>query len=139
MSLIPARLLDYRTLSAEYAAYHRTEGNKRTHLVGIPLIAFAIVRWSQLGSPLPLAALALPVYFAWDKRLGREMTAFIVVSAVIGHFVTVWTAWTCFIVGWAFQFYGHTVYEKNSPALVDNLIHALVGPAFVADKLAGRA
>ena len=41
-------------------------------------------------------------------------------------------------MGWAFQIYGHKRHEKNSPALLDNLAHALIGPAFVAEKLLPR-
>ena len=131
------RRMDYASLSADYAAYHRTEGNQKTHMIGIPLIVFAVVMWTQIGSPFPLAALLLPVYFSWDKRVGLLMAGYISVCAVLGVFAPGWAAWAAFIVGWIFQIYGHEVYEKNRPALLDNVWHFLVGPAFVAEKLAG--
>lgn len=130
--------LDYRRLMADYATYHLTEGNQRTHTIGIPLIVFAVVKWTQIGSPVPLAILALPVYFIWNRRVGWLMTAFLACCAILGFFVPLWIAHAAFIVGWAFQIYGHEVYEKNRPALLDNLSHALIGPAFVAEKLAGK-
>ncbi len=132
-------ILDYPRLSAEYAAYHTAEGNRFCHAVGIPLIVFAVVKWTQVGSFFPLAALALPVYFMWNKRVGWIMTGFIAASAAVGWFLPGWTSWAAFVVGWVFQIYGHKVYEKNSPALLDNLLHALIGPAFVAEKLFGAA
>lgn len=129
--------LDYAALSADYASQHRTRGNQRSHMIGIPLIVFAVVVWSQVGSPFPLAALLLPVYFAWDARVGFLMTGFMAACAAAGPLLPGWTPWAAFVVGWAFQLYGHRVHEKNRPALLDNLAHALVGPAFIAEKLAG--
>lgn len=134
---MPPMKLDYASLAADYAAYHRAPGNRRSHMIGIPLIVFAVVVWSQVGSPFPFAALLLPVYFAWDRRVGLVMTAFIAACAALGPLLPRWAPWAAFAVGWLFQLYGHRVHEKNSPALLDNLLHLLVGPAFVASKLAG--
>lgn len=131
-------MLDYKRLSADYASYHLTEGNQRSHVIGIPLIVFAIVKWTQIGSAFPLAALVLPVYFLWSGRLGWIMTGFIAACAAVSVALPMWTALTAFILGWVFQIYGHKVHEKNSPALLDNLTHALIGPAFVIEKLAGK-
>lgn len=131
-------MFDYARLSADYASYHRTEGNRRAHMIGIPLIVFAVVKWTQIGSVFPLAALVLPVYFLWDRRAGLIVGGFIAACAVAGSFLPMWTAHAAFVLGWAFQLYGHKVHERNSPALLDNLAHALIGPAFVADKLAGK-
>lgn len=128
-------MLDYARLSADYASYHLTEGNQRAHKVGIPLIVFAIVKWTQIGSFFPLAALVLPVYFLWNRRIGWIMAGYIAACAALGAALPGWAAWAAFIVGWAFQIYGHWAHEKNSPALLDNLAHALIGPAFVAGKL----
>jgi uncharacterized membrane protein YGL010W len=127
----------YAELSADYAAYHRTSGNRFCHAFGIPLIVYALAAWSRIGSPFPMAALLLPIYFLWDWRVGALMTSFIAVSALIAAHVPWWTSWGAFIVGWAFQFYGHTVYEKKKPAFAKNMTHLLVGPAWVATELAG--
>lgn len=131
-------MLDYARLLADYGTYHTTSGNRRAHAIGIPLIVFAVVKWTQIGSFFPLAALALPVYFMWDRRIGWIMTGFIGFCALLGAYAPGWTAWAAFILGWAFQIYGHKAHEKNSPALLDNLAHALIGPAFVAEKLLPR-
>jgi uncharacterized membrane protein YGL010W len=131
-------MLDYAKLSADYARYHRTPGNQRAHVIGIPLIVFAVVRWTQIGSFFPLAALVLPVYFLWNRRIGWIMTGFIAACAAVGAVTPMWLAHAAFALGWAFQLYGHTAHEKNSPALLDNLAHALIGPAFVAEKLTGK-
>ncbi|MCR4296276.1 MAG: DUF962 domain-containing protein [Elusimicrobia bacterium] len=128
-------MLDYARLSAEYASQHRTAGNRRSHMIGIPLIVFAVVKWTQIGSFFPLAALVLPVYFIWNRRIGWIMTAFIAACAVVGAFTPVRASIAVFVAGWLFQIYGHAMHEKNRPALLDNLAHALVGPAFIVEKL----
>jgi uncharacterized membrane protein YGL010W len=130
-------ILDYAGLTADYAEYHRTPGNRFCHAFGVPLIVYAVVAWSRVGTPFPIAALLLPIYFLWDARVGLLMTSFIAVSALIAARVPWWMSWAAFVVGWAIQFYGHSVYEKKSPAFAKNLTHLLIGPAWVATKLAG--
>ena len=130
-------LPDYTELSADYAEYHRTRGNRVCHAFGIPLIGYAIVAWSRVGTPFPIAALLLPIYFLWDARVGMLMTSFIAVSALVAARLPGWTSAAAFLIGWAFQFYGHAVYEKKSPAFAKNLAHLLIGPAWVATELAG--
>lgn len=130
-------VLDYAALTADYAAYHRTPGNRRCHAVGVPLIAFALVAWSRFGTGLPVAALLLPVYFLWDPRVGGLMTTFVFASSLLAARLPGWVPAAAFAAGWAFQFLGHSVYEKKSPAFTRNLAHLLVGPAWVAAGLAG--
>lgn len=131
-------MLDYARLSADYASQHRTPGNRRSHMIGIPLIVFAVVKWTQIGSFFPLAALVLPVYFLWNRRVGWIMTAFIALCAAVAAFTPVRASIAAFVAGWLFQIYGHAMHEKNRPALLDNLAHALIGPAFIAEKLFPR-
>jgi hypothetical protein len=42
-----------------------------------------------------------------------------------------------FIVGWIFQFVGHAVYEKKSPAFMKNFEHLFIGPPWVFAKAIG--
>ena len=44
-----------------------------------------------------------------------------------------------FLVGWAFQFVGHAVYEKRRPAFMDDLASLLIGPLFLVAKALRRA
>jgi uncharacterized membrane protein YGL010W len=43
-----------------------------------------------------------------------------------------------FFGGWAVQFIGHAVYEKRSPAFLKNLLHLLVGPAWLVERALAR-
>ena len=42
-----------------------------------------------------------------------------------------------FVLGWVLQFVGHRVFEGRSPAFLSNLIHILVGPAWLLRKYVG--
>ncbi|MFI5350332.1 MAG: Mpo1-like protein [Elusimicrobiota bacterium] len=128
-------MMRYAALSADYAGYHRTPGNRICHAIGIPLIVYAITAWSL--KPFPVAAAVLPVYFLWDARVGLLITSFMAVSALLAARLPGWTSGAAFAIGWAFQLYGHAVYEEKSPAFAKNLVHLLIGPAWVASELAG--
>lgn len=134
------RLGDWQALSSDYAAYHTTRGNRVCHAIGIPLIVFAVVAWTLWpGSRLPVAGLVLPVYFVWDARLGFAMAALVAACAQLAGLVPPAGIWAAFVVGWIFQLVGHRVFEKRSPAFASNLIHLLVGPAWILQKaLYGR-
>ena len=131
-------------LLSQYAAYHRDRRNIVSHLVGVPMIVFAI--GVLLARPsLPLAGLLITpawVIFtlvaAWYLTRGSIVLG-VSVSLIVGllmlfaHKVeTSWIAWGVgsFVVGWIIQFVGHW-YEGKKPAFVDDLIGLLVGPMFI--------
>lgn len=131
-------MFDYAALLADYGSYHRTAGNRRFHAVGIPLIAYALVAWSCIGSGLPIAALLLPVYFLWDPRVGAALTVFVAASAVLATRLPGWTGWAAFAAGCLCQYLGHVVCEKRRPAFTKDLAHLLIGPAWLVRELTGR-
>ncbi len=129
-------LLNWQYLADDYAQAHQTIGNQRCHLLGIPLIVLAITQWTQLpaGNPVPLIVIFLPLYYIWNIRLGIAMTIVIAIMAIIALFLTAWISLVLFIIGWICQFVGHLVFEKKQPAFTKNLIHLLVGPAWILQK-----
>jgi uncharacterized membrane protein YGL010W len=131
-------------LLSQYAAYHRDRRNIVSHLVGVPMIVFAI--GVLLARPsMPLGGLSITpawVMFAlaaaWYLTRGNVVLG-IAVSLVVGllmlfahQITTSWIAWGVgfFVVGWIVQFVGHW-YEGKKPAFVDDLIGLLVGPMFI--------
>ena len=40
-----------------------------------------------------------------------------------------------FMLGWIFQFVGHSVYEHKSPAFLTNFLHLLVGPLWILNDV----
>jgi uncharacterized membrane protein YGL010W len=137
---------DLKALFADYSEYHRTAGNKLFHRLGIPLIVLSLLGMLarvglfragafavDLGMVL-LVASAL-FYIALDWKLGAAMAVVSAAFYVTGRFLPLWLNVALFILGWIFQFIGHAVYEKNSPAFSRNLVHLLVGPLWILKGL----
>jgi uncharacterized membrane protein YGL010W len=135
---------------SDYAAFHGTPGNKACHYVGIPLIVLSLL--ALLGAvPLVtlggftvtlavvLVALATAYYLSLDATLAVLMLALSALGIAAGRFIPVALAAALFVVGWIFQFVGHYVYEKRSPAFYRNLAHLLVGPLWILAKAMRRA
>lgn len=130
---------------ADYEQHHRAAGNQRCHLVGIPLIIAGLLGLLSVelarpgGWPLEaslLLLLAAGAGYLWlEARLGAAM---LVVSLAIylGARLLDWrVALALFLLGWVFQFIGHGLYEKRSPAFFTNLVHLLVGPLWVLNHI----
>jgi uncharacterized membrane protein YGL010W len=128
------RLLNWPLLRDDYATYHTTAGNRACHIIGIPLIMLAVIRWTMVGF-VPLTAVFIPVYVLWHPGLGLAMGAVIGAMAWASLYLPVWAAPAAFVLGWIFQLVGHAYYEKKSPAFADNLVHVLVGPMWVLKEV----
>ena len=134
---------------ADYAAFHGTTGNKACHYVGIPLIVLALLAllarvplFAVGGFTVTLAEVALVVVTAYYLTLDAVLAAIMLAASVglllLGRPMPVWVAAALFVLGWIFQFIGHYVYEKRSPAFYRNLAHLLVGPLWIVAKAVGR-
>src|SRR5262245_26573135 len=135
---------------ADYAAFHRTPGNKACHLVGIPLIVLTVV---ALLAQVPLAtvggftltlaevvmAAVVVYYLTLDAGLAVLMLLASAAFDVLGRRIPPLVSLGVFVFGWILQFVGHYVYEKKSPVFFRNLTHLLVGPLWILAKVTGRA
>jgi uncharacterized membrane protein YGL010W len=126
---------------ADYEDHHRAEGNQWCHTAGIPLILVGLlgllsvelfrVRGMPVEAALLLVLAAGATYLWLEPRLGGAMFA-VSLGIYFGARLLDWRlALALFVVGWVFQFIGHSVYEKRSPAFLGNLIHLLIGPLWV--------
>lgn len=133
----------------QYAAYHRDRRNIATHFVGIPLIVLALA--VLLSHPVIVTVGTLPISPAWllfgaatlyylvlDVPLGLMMAVVSAVCIAFGTSLAQYGAPTSlgtgvglFIVGWIFQFVGHSAWEHRKPAFFDDLIGLIIGPLFV--------
>lgn len=130
-------------LLADYGEAHRTPGNLACHTVGITLIVFGVLSmlhavpiFGPWTASEVLVAVASLWYLSLDTGLGLAMlggASALDVLARLVHDARIGAA--AFVVGWIFQGIGHARYEKNSPAFFRNLVHLLVGPAFLVNKL----
>jgi len=138
-------------LLKHYAEYHRDRRNILTHLVGVPMIVFALgVLLSRptfvvAGVLLSPAWVLFGLVAAWyltrgEPLLGLAASAAVAVMLLLAHSVPggvgPWLGWGLgfFLAGWIIQFAGH-YYEGRHPALADDLASLLVGPLFVVMEM----
>jgi uncharacterized membrane protein YGL010W len=138
---------------AMYSAYHRDGRNKATHFVGVPAIAvsllipMAMVRFASLdGYSLTLATIfAVSVMIYWivlDPPFGVVTAAIFVPGVWFADWLaqhggaTAWASFgILFVGGWIIQLVGHA-FEGRKPALVENLLQALIAPVFLVAEVA---
>lgn len=129
----------------EYGELHRTRGNEVCHFIGVPLITFgaasmfgAVGLFSLDGLRVTLAdavMLGVVAFYVSQARWLGIVTALIVTGIVLGgQLVPFYWGLATFLIGWGFQFFGHAKYEKRSPAFLQNLVHLLVGPAWLVER-----
>lgn len=131
-------------LFADYASHHRTRGNKICHRIGIPVIMFSLigmlqhaVLWQRprLDAAMLLIVLASLTYIAWSIRLAVAMIPASALLYIVALFLPLPVHVALFIAGWILQFVGHSRYEKQRPAFLNNLLHLLVGPLWILEDL----
>jgi uncharacterized membrane protein YGL010W len=132
---------DIQALFADYASYHKTKGNKAYHRVGIPLIVLTLigmlarVKFAGFDAAMLVIAAATIFYLMEEWRLAIAMLAVSVAFYFIGAAIPFWANVALFVLGWIFQFIGHSVYEKRQPAFLRNFVHLLVGPLWILNDL----
>jgi uncharacterized membrane protein YGL010W len=136
------------SLFADYAAFHQTKGNKAFHRLGIPMIMLTLIgmlarvvlfdggRW-RLDAGMLLILVAEAYYLAIEWRLAIVMLAISVACYFIGSSMPLWLNAALFVLGWIFQFVGHSVYEKRQPAFLRNFVHLLIGPLWIVNDVVG--
>ncbi|WP_120512680.1 DUF962 domain-containing protein [Photobacterium salinisoli] len=131
----------------QYALYHRSKRNIRTHFVGIPLIVFAVIclfarvvlslGGIELNGACVAVALSLLYYLRLSLPLSLMMS--VVLSVMIMAALPIaalpllgWLGFSlsAFFLGWVIQFIGH-YFEGRKPAFVDDLAGLIIGPLFV--------
>ena len=141
-----------------YKSLHLNKKNLATHVIGIPLIIFAVLIWlsqvsysfsfdesgaSGKGVSISLGmlfVLGISLYYLkLHIRLALGMILFTVPLLYLGHLISLSSnafliGAAVFLVGWVFQFVGHA-YEKAKPAFVDDLNQLLIGPFFLMAEL----
>jgi uncharacterized membrane protein YGL010W len=133
----------------EYGSHHRTSGNEVCHFVGIPCI---VAGAAGLLGAVPLVTVAdfaitlaevvtLPIivfYVVSARLLGLVIGTLMALLVAGGRALPLGVGLALFLGGWAVQFLGHAVYEKRSPAFLRNLVHLLIGPAWLVYRASSR-
>lgn len=133
---------DIRALFADYASYHQTRGNKAFHRIGIPLIMLTLIGMltrvplgPHLDAAMLLIAAAEVFYLLAEWRLAIAMLAVSVGFYFAGAALPMGVNVALFVLGWIFQFIGHSFYEHRNPAFFRNFTHLLVGPLWILNDL----
>ena len=132
---------DIQSLFADYASFHRTKGNKNYHRVGIPLIVLTLlgmltrVQLAGFDAAMLVIAASTIFYLIIEWRLAIAMLAVSIAFYFLGAAMPLWLNAALFVLGWIFQFIGHSVYEKKKPAFLRNFVHLLVGPLWILNDL----
>lgn len=133
-------------LFADYGSYHQTKGNKIFHRVGIPMIMLTLlgmlarleitsVNSFRIDAAILLILLSEVYYLMLDWRLGLAMLGVSIIFYVAGAAMPLWLNVALFVLGWIFQFIGHSVYEKRQPAFFRNFVHLLIGPLWILNDV----
>lgn len=133
----------------DYSGFHQTFGNELCHYLGIPSIVagsatlLGLVRIATFGGyTLTLAEVigaAIGIYYLVSARLlGLATTLLFAALIALGRALPLWLGLTIFIGGWVLQFVGHLAFEHRSPAFLRNLVHLLVGPAWIVERALKR-
>lgn len=133
----------------EYGSYHRALGNELCHVLGIPCIvagaatllgAVPLVTVGEFGITLAeVVTFGIIAFYLVSARLLGLVTGTLMALLVAGgRALPLGVGLALFLAGWAVQFIGHAVYEKRSPAFLRNLLHLLVGPAWLVYRALTR-
>ncbi|KAJ3090160.1 hypothetical protein HK100_007530 [Physocladia obscura] len=146
MSSIGVGLFNFKAQYVRYAEYHSNQTNQAIHSVFVPTILWtALVIAGVFDTRLLYAGAGVyAAYYAVLHPLIGGSAAVLVggLAYSAAQFVVHGKAWTgvaplhfaaaLHVVSWIAQFIGHGVFEKRAPALLDNLVQALVlAPFFV--------
>jgi len=133
----------------EYEGFHQTLGNEVCHYVGIPcivagaatllgLVPLATVGGVTVTLAEVVASAIIVFYLASARLLGLVTGALLAALVALGRALPLWAGLSMFIAGWVLQFVGHAAFEHRSPAFLRNLLHLLVGPAWLVERALKR-
>jgi uncharacterized membrane protein YGL010W len=98
-------------------------------------VGIATISGFRIDAGILLIALATIYYLILEWRLAIAM---LVVSSgfyLIGAWLPMWLNVALFILGWIFQFIGHSLYEHRQPAFFRNATHLMVGPLWILNDV----
>ena len=135
----------------DYEQYHQTNGNKKTHLVGVPLVVFSrlgllshVFLWAPSPESLFRIDLGLILFLAGsifalkiDFKLGIPFVLCLYFNYLLSRHLSLSILTAIQVIGWTFQLFGHYQYEKKSPAFLTTIEHLFIGPMWVFSWVIG--
>ena len=140
------KLTDLKYWFREYTKDHTTQGNIRTHYVGIPTVTISLLglldQWISvplagggIGGGAILLVIAIAWYFILDKKLATLILPALIVVYALSTVISYEAHIALQVIGWFFQLLGHYKFEGRSPSLFKSLPQMLIGPFFIYAKV----
>jgi uncharacterized membrane protein YGL010W len=89
----------------------------------------------RIDAAVVLIAVAVIYYLTLEWRLAIPMLLVSIAFYLIGAWLPMSVNVALFILGWIFQFIGHSVYEHKQPAFFRNAVHLLIGPLWILNDV----
>lgn len=135
----------------DYENYHRTKGNKMTHIIGVPLVMFSLLGllshisiWApapdalfRLDGAIPLLLFGIGFAFKVDAKLAVPFSLYTIFGYLLFRHLSLPVLTAMQIVAWVFQLVGHYKYEKKAPALLTSIEHIFIGPLWIFSWMIG--
>jgi uncharacterized membrane protein YGL010W len=148
-SRLTPRLMKYFD---DYAEHHKTQGNKITHSIGIPLIAVGLLgllgrcvvgsgftgsEYFRVDGGTLLLVFGMFWYLYVDWKIAIPFVLVMTGLYFLGRSISTAMATFLFVFGWILQGIGHIYFEKKSPAFFKNFLHLLIGPLWIFARIVG--
>jgi uncharacterized membrane protein YGL010W len=148
-----ANLNKFQNFFYDYGRFHYNKINVWIHIICVPLIVYTLGRMIgylgtnyldlKLNPIYPLLAVLTCLYLYVDFVSGlltiiqhvSLLYFFSDVDFSIGSLSSIQVIILVHVVSWILQFFGHGVYEKRKPALMDNIFLMFSAPVFVNIEL----
>ncbi|KAH8102799.1 DUF962-domain-containing protein [Phellopilus nigrolimitatus] len=125
-----SNLLNVEKQLVFYGAYHTNKVNIRIHMLCVPY--FDMLNWATVQAAVYLGYFFLLLPTGALLYTPQMIASLLSATVVARDFKNVQYAFVLHVASWLAQFYGHGVHEHRAPALLDNLIGAVVlAPFFV--------
>jgi uncharacterized membrane protein YGL010W len=141
-------ILDFESNYNFYQKYHTNSVNRLIHIICIPMIvwtASVMLVNVNVSKSLNLSKCLLTFYslyyllFSFKLGVGMTFLLYLVYKNSIkykGLKVPFIMAFLLHIVAWVLQILGHSLFENNRPAFMDNLVQSfLMAPIFVLKEV----
>jgi uncharacterized membrane protein YGL010W len=141
-------MIDFRTKLIEFSTWHKDQRNRACHYLGIPGVTLPVLGLLSrvsfgvdlpLLGPLDLALILLAATFVFDLLLAWQLAPGVLAIGLLLWWIArplpLAVLAAIFFIGWIFQLAGHRLFEKNAPAFTDNMVHLLIGPRWLVNRL----
>jgi uncharacterized membrane protein YGL010W len=128
----------------EYQKDHTTQGNIRTHYIGVPAVTLSLlgllnpISFNIGTSSVTATMILLLVAMLWYVILDVKLAALIAIPMATLYYMASLISFeihvVIHIISWALQLIGHYKYEGKSPSFFKSLPQLLIGPIFIYCK-----